>query len=60
MCFYFKNLLNLVSDETQAIIDHYIGEVIFHKDNYRELEKVMNEFAKEIHDITCKRMIDPD
>lgn len=46
--------------ETQSIIDHYISEVLLHKDNYRELEKVMNDFAKEIHDITCKRMIDID
>ena len=48
------------SKETQDIIDKYIDKVIQYKDQYRELEKVMNEFAKEIHDITCKRMIDPD
>lgn len=48
------------SKETQAIIDKYIDKVIEHKDYYREICKVMDEFATEIHDITCKRMIDPD
>lgn len=48
------------SDETQSIIDKYIDKVIEHKDYYREICKIMDEFATEIHDITCKRMIDPD
>ena len=48
------------NNETQSIINKYIDKVIANKDYYREICKIMDEFATEIHDITCKRMIDTD